>query len=193
MNSVPPYSALRNPIGSNGAVDEDQRRRVEHMLRSHPFRRRPTLILIHHHFTKGEQKTTGRMGNIWGVVEGQTMKLRGKRELLKTFREVGADLVLHGHFHENRMYRRKGVLFLNGGGTVLKREAGELPVNIIRYVRGGISVETIGVAAVDPLVCTSPPMRTHAWDSAPREAGRGGRERDFGRVPFRRPALNPKE
>ncbi len=47
------------------------------------------------------------------------MKLRKKKKIIKQFSEYKAELVLHGHLHENREYFRKRIKFLNCGGTVL--------------------------------------------------------------------------
>jgi predicted phosphodiesterase len=41
-------------------------------------------------------------------------------------------LVLHGHVHDNRKYRKNGVEFLNGGGSVGDWSESALKVNYIR-------------------------------------------------------------
>jgi predicted phosphodiesterase len=77
------------------------------------------------------------------------MKLRGKKPLLRLLRMHEVDLVLHGHYHENSGYVRKGVRFLNGGGSVLGPNASELSFNIITVSRDGVrtDIQTIPAAA----------------------------------------------
>ncbi len=99
LNSVAPYSSVRNPLGSNGEVDEAQMVRLERLLGSGVLEGKRKVVLIHHHFSKMEHPYSGTIGNLWGMIERQTLKLRGKRALLALFRAHGVEYVLHGHLH----------------------------------------------------------------------------------------------
>jgi len=132
MNSIARYSGVRNPLGSNGWVDDEQIERFERLAGSPLFAGKRKIVLIHHHFCKLERNGGGTMHSVWGTIERQTMKLRGKKDLLRLFRTHGIDLVLHGHYHRMMDYERKGIRFLNGGGSVLDERSKTLSVNIVR-------------------------------------------------------------
>jgi len=140
INSVARYSGVRNPLGSNGWVDDDQLERFERLVGSRLFTGKRKIVLIHHHFCKLEQNGVGTMHSVWGTIERQTMKLRGKKDLLRLFQQHGIDLVLHGHYHRTMEYERKGIRFLNGGGSVMDELSKTLTVNIVRVSGRGIDV-----------------------------------------------------
>ncbi len=131
MNSNARYSRVKNLLGSNGKVCDEEYQRVKGILSADLFKHKRRIVLIHHHFNKMETQHTGAMHSVWSAIERETMKLRGKKALFKLFREQRVELILHGHHHESRAYERKGVRFMNAGGSV----AGLLPnapsVNII--------------------------------------------------------------
>jgi predicted phosphodiesterase len=58
-------------------------------------------------------------GTLWQVIERQTMKLKNKKKTIKRLKKLGIDLVLHGHLHETNEYHRKGIKFINSGGSIL--------------------------------------------------------------------------
>lgn len=138
LNSVAEFSTVKNPVGSNGLVDDEQQQQLETLLSSGLFRKRWRIALIHHHFNKMPLQVNGTMQSVWTAIERQTMKLRGKKSLMKMLRKQGIDLVLHGHVHENSEYRRKRLRFLNGGGTVLGSDGSALRVNVVRFADTGI-------------------------------------------------------
>lgn len=152
-NSIAHHSGVKNPIGSNGDVGKRQTRGLEQLLTSELFKGKRKLVLIHHHFSKGEGRSQGTIEGVWGAIERQTMKLRGKRELLELFAKAEVDLVLHGHLHESMQYTRKGIRFLNAGGSSLGRIPGELYINLVNIA--GASVET----AIHRLPCDSSAKR----------------------------------
>jgi 3',5'-cyclic AMP phosphodiesterase CpdA len=118
-NSIARYSRVKNPIGSNGEVDNKQFELLRKTLMAEHLRGKRKLVLIHHHFNKIHSHGSERTNSVWDAVERQTMKLRGKRRLLRLFAASGVDLVLHGHVHRNHEYVRKGIRFLNAGGSIL--------------------------------------------------------------------------
>ncbi len=142
MDSVAPYSTVKNPVGSNGAVDEDQRDRLDRLLSSVVSSSR-RIVLIHHHFDKMNHSTDGTMQSIWKVFEQRTMKLYGKRALMKLFRKHGVEIVLHGHYHRNSEYTRSGLRFANGGGSILTPESTGLNVNVLDVDSTGIRLQRL--------------------------------------------------
>ena len=132
INSIAYYSKLNNPFSSNGEVGIAQFNEVYSLLGTNLPQVKYKLILIHHHFNKVKVKARSSLGNVWQNIEKQTMKLKNKRRLFNLFNEFNVDLVLHGHLHESKEYYRKGIRFLNAGGT-LKSEKGErIIINFIK-------------------------------------------------------------
>ena len=140
LNTVARYSRIGNPLGSNGEVEADQIGRLKTIMGADVFRGRRKIVLLHHHFSKSAMSGAGAVHSVWGAIEKQTMKLRGKKPLLKIFRHRDVDLVLHGHLHESMEYVRRGVRCLNAGGTVMGPEPGQLSVNILRVGAEGVGV-----------------------------------------------------
>jgi predicted phosphodiesterase len=158
MNSVADYSPVRNPVGSNGAVMESERDTVEEWLESGVIGDRTPIALIHHHFSAFEPGPPGIAPGLWGAVERQTMKLRGKKKLLKLFARHGIGLVLHGHVHLTQDYRRSGIRFLNAGGSLLGPVPGELTVNLLRIENSRVHVEVHHLPAAAGVVRRTVPV-----------------------------------
>jgi 3',5'-cyclic AMP phosphodiesterase CpdA len=153
LNSVAPFATVKNPVGSNGKVAGHHIKRVDEILSSGRFKNRWKIILIHHHFSKIKKKVDGTMHSVWGAIENQTMKLRGKSDLFNLLRKHSINLVVHGHHHENNEYTRKGIKFLNGGGTVLNANPPQLYINIIKITSTGITTERHELySTIDPLI-----------------------------------------
>ena len=152
MNSVAPYSVVKNPVGSNGRVPNSQIDAARTLLSEHAADSQSRIALIHHHFNKPVASASGGVGGIWGNLEQQTMKLWKKKRLDKFFAEERIDLVLHGHHHVNASYMRKGVRFINAGGCVMGPVADGLFVNLISLENGSSSSEFLSVPATAPSV-----------------------------------------
>lgn len=140
LNSIAEYSTMKNPVGSNGKVSRTQLQQLEALLSTGRVKNRWKIVLIHHHFNKTKISLTGTMQSIWGAIEHQTMKLRGKKELLSLFKKYSIHLVVHGHQHENMEYTKKGIRFLNAGGSVLNQTPDNLYINLLTLHDGGIDV-----------------------------------------------------
>jgi 3',5'-cyclic AMP phosphodiesterase CpdA len=140
VNTIARYSGVRNPLGSNGEVDEQQARRLERILQSPLFERKVKIVLQHHHFSRVEQPAEGAMGSIWGSIERRTMKLRGKKQLARLYRKAGVSLVLHGHIHESERYERYGLRCVNGAGAISADGDATMAVPVIRVDAGRITV-----------------------------------------------------
>jgi 3',5'-cyclic AMP phosphodiesterase CpdA len=118
-NSIARYSRMRNPVGSNGEIDDGLFERMKKMLMSESLKGKRKIVLIHHHFNKYASDDANTSYSIWNAIERQTMKLRKKKRLLQLFAAAQVDIVLHGHVHKNSEYVRKGIRFLNAGASVL--------------------------------------------------------------------------
>jgi 3',5'-cyclic AMP phosphodiesterase CpdA len=146
LNSVAPYSAVKNPVGSNGRVGDRQRDLLQDLLGSPVFEKKRKVVLIHHHFEKRAQEVgRGALQSIWTAIERHTMKLRGRKDLLRLFEREHVDLVLHGHVHASHRYRVRRVNFLNAGGSVAGLAEGS--VNLLTVRRGRLGVEIREVEA----------------------------------------------
>ncbi len=141
VNTVAPYSRVKNPLGSNGSVDDRSFEMLRDILADPVIRTRRKIIALHHHFHKMRETREGTVHSVWGAIERQTMKLRGKSRLLKLFAQHQVDLVLHGHIHRSAEYLRDGVRFLNAGGSVLHEADPDLHINLIRCTASGCTTE----------------------------------------------------
>lgn len=119
VNSNAHWSKLRNPIGSNGAVYDEQFKKLSKILKSDAVKDKLKIVLIHHHFNKMTEIANNMVHSLWLFVERRTMKLHNKKRLFKLFKESGVDLVLHGHTHITDSYSRKGSLFVNSSASVI--------------------------------------------------------------------------
>lgn len=118
MNSIAQYSRLKNPFASNGRISKIQRRSLKHLLKRKLYSEKIKIALVHHHFYHINEVVKSSERTVWNKIENYTMKLRGKGKLLNLFNELDISVVLHGHSHENREYLRKGIKFINAGGSV---------------------------------------------------------------------------
>lgn len=119
INSVAFYSSLKNPFASNGKISSSNTARLEKFLTQFDEKGKKRVVVSHHHFSRYPGSDSASGNTIWQAIEKQTMKLRNKKKIIKRLGEVLTELVLHGHLHENREYTRKGIKFLNCGGSVL--------------------------------------------------------------------------
>lgn len=141
LNTVAAHSRFKNPIGSNGGVDDRSFELLVELLESPLLTSKRKIVALHHHFCKMRDVKPGTTHSVWGPIERQTMKLRGKSRLLKLFARTNVEMVLHGHVHESNEYCRDGVRFLNAGGSVLHDRSGDMHINIIRVGDSDIHAE----------------------------------------------------
>jgi 3',5'-cyclic AMP phosphodiesterase CpdA len=140
LNSNAEYSRVKNPFASNGEISSEQLNETEFIFRE--FKDvRAKILLIHHHFNKIKTSGGKTAIGLWQNMEKQTMKLRKKKKLFNLLNLHEIDLVLHGHYHENREYYRKGIRFLNSGASVKNNNAGELQINFVEIKNGEIITE----------------------------------------------------
>lgn len=146
VNSVARYSSVKNPIGSNGAVDDLEFQKIGDILKDSRIRDKRKIVIIHHHFHKISTGPEGTLKSVWGAIERQTMKLRGKSRLFDLFRDHGVSMVLHGHVHLSFTYTRKDVRFSNAGGSVFGPDATRLAsYNLVRLFEREVETKLIHV------------------------------------------------
>lgn len=117
INTINYYSRVINPFASNGKIYKEQFDAIEKILSGELIKSKRKIILSHYHYYKNKEGATSS-SSFWNKIESYTLKLRGKKKIIKLFAENNIELVLHGHSHEIRDYVRKGVRFINAGGTI---------------------------------------------------------------------------
>ncbi len=146
VNSVARYSGVKNPVGSNGEVDDLEFKSIGDLLKDPLVRDKCKIVIIHHHFHKISAGPEGALKSAWGAIERQTMKLRGKSRLFDLFKDHGVSVVLHGHVHLSFTYERKELRFANAGGSVFGPEATRsTSYNLVRLLDGGAKTTLIRV------------------------------------------------
>ncbi len=117
INTIDFYSRIKNPFASNGKIYRDQFNAIKTLLSQTDEKIAHKVVLSHHHFYKNTEEATSS-NPYWKKIECYTLKLRGKKKLINMFSENKVKLVLHGHSHEIREYYRKGIKFINAGGSL---------------------------------------------------------------------------
>lgn len=117
LNTVDHYSRIKNPFASNGKVNKEQFDGIKTIFGKSEYKSKHKIILAHHHFYKNSEVATSS-SLLWNRIESFTLKLREKKKLINLFAENNVELVLHGHSHEIREYNRKGIKFINAGGSL---------------------------------------------------------------------------
>lgn len=141
LNSVDQYSRFRNPFASNGHVSKTQRKFLESLLVMPKFKDKVKIVMTHHHFYPKNVASHSSENTIWNRIENHTMKLRGKKKLYKIFVKNNVKVVLHGHSHEMKEYFRKGIRFINAGGSVDNNSKDETSLFLIDVFPFETSVE----------------------------------------------------
>ena len=59
--------------------------------------------------------------------------------MISLFKDYGVDLILHGHLHTTHHYEKKGLNFLNAGGSVKSPDSNKLKFNIINVSKDSIT------------------------------------------------------
>ncbi|MEW5797634.1 MAG: metallophosphoesterase [Bacteroidota bacterium] len=144
INSIARWHALKNPIGSNGKVDEEQREMLKKIFDSTPVKKKHLFVAIHHHFNKKEdEQERTKFERLWLAFESATLKLHKKKRLLKLFRHGGVQHVLHGHVHQHEEYHHKGVRFLNAGGSIIPVSESKQAFHLFIVQGAHVTVKTI--------------------------------------------------
>lgn len=141
INSIDLYSRIKNPFASNGKVYSKDFEAIKALLEYDSIKDKRKIIAVHHHFYKNSVEATSSQSHLWNRIEGYTLKLRGKKKLLKLFKENNVDLVLHGHSHELKEYFRKGIRFINAGATIDNNAPALAHLFFINLLKDRISVQ----------------------------------------------------
>ncbi len=148
INSVAEYSKAKNLFASNGEISTSQLAELTNIFNMFG-NCRTKLVLIHHHFQDTKPLQENKFGSIWQIIERQTMKLRTKKKLIELFNNYKVDLVLHGHYHKTDEYYKKGIRFLNAGGS-FKNDLKN--VNQINFLETGLNALRIEIHKIPQLL-----------------------------------------
>jgi 3',5'-cyclic AMP phosphodiesterase CpdA len=140
LNSIPPWSLRKNPLGTNGMLDDLQIEALEKLNASSLLENRTTIAVLHHHFNDLAQSEYDA-GNLWTRIESNTMRMRKRKKISRLFQSVGVRYVLHGHIHRNELYDRNGIFFANGAGAVCDDPVKFLKYNLLSYSDGYCNVK----------------------------------------------------
>jgi 3',5'-cyclic-AMP phosphodiesterase len=126
LNSIPPWSLRKNPLGTNGALGEAQRTALLQMQADGQFSQTTPLVAMHHHFNDLQDESAG--GSVWKRIESNTMRMRSRTKTLRLFQSLGIRYVVHGHIHRNEIYKNGDITLLNGAGSVC-----DDPIRFLKY------------------------------------------------------------
>ena len=141
LNSIPPWSLRKNPLGTNGALGEAQRTALLQMQADGQFSQTTPLVAMHHHFNDLQDESAG--GSLWRRIESNTMRMRGRTKTLRLFQSLGIRYIFHGHIHRNEIYQSGAITLLNGAGAVCDDPVRFLKYNEIRHANGTDRHQTI--------------------------------------------------
>lgn len=144
INSIARWNTVRNPIGSNGKVDDKQHEALKAIFRSSLLKGKHLIVAIHHHFNKtGDAAAVSKVERLWRALESATMKMYKKKRLVKLFRTCNVKAVLHGHIHHHGEYERGGIRCLNAGGSVIPAQGSPPRFHLLTILGTKLSVQTI--------------------------------------------------
>jgi 3',5'-cyclic AMP phosphodiesterase CpdA len=145
LNTIDTYSKLKNPFASNGHVSNNQRDIFSQLLFNPAYKNKAKVVLSHHHFYEKNISSSSSENSLWDKVERFTMKLRGKKKLIRLFNDNDVKLVLHGHSHEMFEYNREGITFLNAGASVDNGHKNDCALYLIDVFPNLIQTELIAI------------------------------------------------
>lgn len=145
INSIAQWHPFRNPLGSNGRIDDEQMEGIRAIVKSPLLEGKRVLVAIHHHFHRMEEKGNSKLEKLWTAIEAATMKLHKKKKLLKLFRTVNVDQIVHGHVHRNSAYKRHGVRCLSAGGTMIPTDTAGQAFHLLTVQGESLRIESIPV------------------------------------------------
>jgi len=109
LNSVYPWYPADNPLGSRGVITSGQLRALGHESVLASLKGSFVIGLCHHAYRVYGTDSLLDQAFDW------TMELKNREEFLALMQNLGARVVLHGHFHRFQFYTIQGVSFVNGG------------------------------------------------------------------------------
>ncbi len=138
MNSIAPYSKIKNLFASKGRVDKLHLQGLRKISQWNKVKDRLKIVLVHHHFGSTRKK---EKQNLLENIESHHMKLRKRKKIIRIFQSLGIDLVLHGHVHISNQYHKKRIHFVNAGATVEGLQRDFLHINFIQIAQKHLRVD----------------------------------------------------
>jgi 3',5'-cyclic AMP phosphodiesterase CpdA len=151
LNSVAEHSQYRNPVGSNGAIDDHQFKALQAMLETPMVQNAKHRVLaMHHHlFRRKDEKhlhSYSTPKGLFSTIEQETLKLRKKRRLIALLEKSNVETVLHGHVHFTGDYPRKKIRCYNAAGSIFPLIPSDtLSYNLLTFTEKGTSLEVPSV------------------------------------------------
>jgi predicted phosphodiesterase len=139
LNSIAPYSKIKNIFASKGKLDKLQLEGMKKIVQWSEAENKTKIVLVHHHFGSSRKKAKQ---NFLENIENFHMKLKKKKKAFQLFKSQGVDLILHGHVHLSNEYWKKGLHFVNAGASVLSLNPDEININFISVENKKIEVVT---------------------------------------------------
>ncbi|MFA6598946.1 MAG: metallophosphoesterase [Ignavibacteriaceae bacterium] len=134
LNSIPPWSLWNNPLGSNGSLSDEQVASLKAVIESTISLGDTLLVAMHHHFHDLNDETV--QNKLWKKIEQKTMKMKKRKSIIKMFKKLNVAYVLHGHVHQNELYEKKNLRFINGAGAICDDPIPFLKYNILEWING---------------------------------------------------------
>lgn len=149
LNSVAMYSNIKNPVGSNGEISTEDYKILEQLLQRDEVKgSRNRVVALHHHLFRRKDRSqfthVPATNGLFDLIEQETLKLRGKKKLLKLLTKHNITAALHGHVHFTAEYQRKGIQCFNAAGAVFPLHSSmDLQYNLLHISKHGIENEVI--------------------------------------------------
>jgi 3',5'-cyclic AMP phosphodiesterase CpdA len=118
INSIAPYSKLKNPMASNGFLSVADQEKINRCLKNGAHNDKIKIAVMHHHFKFNASIAADYNNRLLNFIEKHSLKLYGKKKVLKLFHKNNINLVLHGHIHSNNRYQVNAIDCMNGGGAI---------------------------------------------------------------------------
>lgn len=141
LNSIPAWSFLNNPLGTNGIVEESQLDALRSLDPQIEFGPSIPVVVVHHHFNDLTDDSVEE--GLWKTIESKTMRMKKRKRLLKVLRSLGVQYGLHGHIHRNELYERNGIRLANGAGAVCDDPLKNLKYNALSYTADSCELKTV--------------------------------------------------
>jgi len=160
MNSIHPYSKLKNLFASKGRVGKIQLENLRQILSRSEFQDKVKIGLVHHHFKKVTHHCSLFCNTLLRNIETYGNKLKDRKQVVKLLNRYKVDLVLHGHEHDSHEYHFRGLHFMNAGGCIEKNSPDELKLNIVNIIQDKIKTEIQKISMkkcfeFDPIIDTT--------------------------------------
>jgi len=124
VSTVEPWSGSENPVGARGSVSHETLRALMEPEVRQALDGSFIIGLCHHAY-----KVYGS-GAMVDQAFDWTMEFKNRDEFLTVMKNLGASVVLHGHFHRFQVYQAGELSFINGGSFRFSPERyGELTID----------------------------------------------------------------